>query len=153
MSNGYNPPGLGKGAYDSMGSYYHYKTQQDMNRRLSAAQPQAEAEGSKAAAHESDRELLELAAKAIGWHPDAIIDTDNGVRKWSPLTDDGDALRLAVKLDIDVYGAGSTRFAEGDFGPHSEEAVNGDKFAATRRAIVRAAAEIGKQQVERLSTK
>lgn len=54
----------------------------------------------------SDRELLEAAAKAAGyacvwgvadgplwWHDDP--DT---ARLWNPLTDDGDALRLAVKL-------------------------------------------------------
>ena len=64
----------------------------------------------------TDRELLELAAKAAGlavlWPvmragaaPVAILEDSivNTVPTfWSPLTDDGDALRLAVKLGIDV---------------------------------------------------
>ena len=88
----------------------------------------------------TDRELLELAAKAAGlkW----VEPTPDGM-PWSPLTDDGDALRLAVKLRIHVRHF-----------PHDVEAQvkrdywhedNGaDPYAATRRAIVRAAAEIGK---------
>ena len=51
-----------------------------------------------------DSELLELAAKAAGisvWtDTDETVFTDNpnGVEvEWNPLTNDGDALRLAVK--------------------------------------------------------
>ena len=107
----------------------------------------------------TDRELLELAAKAAGvegrysaqyagtrayggiWH--------NGTR-WNPLDDDGDALRLAVKLGICVApGSNSeshqSRFAvaTGDSGEVLEERRE-DPYVATRRAIVRAAAEIGR---------
>ena len=107
----------------------------------------------------TDRELLELAAKAAGidarW-----FDGWNGFfihlphqlptywPKWSPLTDDGDALRLAVKLGLNVNqwpdedGTGSY-CAITDF---ITETHNSDPYAATRRAIVRAAAEIGKEQ-------
>ena len=60
----------------------------------------------------TDRELLELAAKAAAAAGMAIIDSEAGpqilertssdgtecYRIWNPLTDDGDALRLAVKL-------------------------------------------------------
>ena len=107
----------------------------------------------------TDRELLELAAKAAGvegayraqyagdkeyggfWH--------SGVC-WNPLTDDGDALRLAVKLKLTVQQNemsvyvfthnGTTPYAETNE-VHRNEI---DPYAATRRAIVRAAAEIGR---------
>jgi hypothetical protein len=46
----------------------------------------------------TDRELLELAAKAadLPWEQWCI----NGDASWNPLIDDGDALRLAVKLGM-----------------------------------------------------
>jgi hypothetical protein len=51
-----------------------------------------------------DRELLELAAKACGWVgvPDKWRNICSSGRntEWNPLTDDGDALRLAVKLGL-----------------------------------------------------
>ena len=109
----------------------------------------------------SDRELLELAAKAAklpecGWMGPAFMYVkDNTFTDWNPLDDDGDALRLAVKLGLDVcidkppvVGEPYTQAIGfiGD-GKEIEDAVelhNGDSYAATRRAIVRAAAEIGK---------
>jgi hypothetical protein len=69
---------------------------------------------------------------------------------WNPLTDDGDALRLAVKCGIKlelhplwVYArAVVTRHEYMDI---SEGWANGgDPYAATRRAIVRAAAALDK---------
>lgn len=88
----------------------------------------------------NDRGLLELAAKAAGIDhrrlPDAWperFDDD----QWNPLIDDGDALRLAVKLNID-HGKPGMRLSI-DWSPAD------DPYAATRRAIVRAAAEIGKE--------
>ena len=92
----------------------------------------------------TDRELLELAAKAAGTEVDFRFTFEGKyethVGKWNPLTDDGDALRLAVKLE---------RFLDAGFWSKVFEARNGfdfgvDEFAATRRAIVRAAAEIGR---------
>jgi hypothetical protein len=94
--------------------------------------------------NETDRELLELAAKAAGIEYDFICPTgvhcgDASTMRdyfWNPLTSDGDALRLAVKLDIlwrDIW----------DFEPGE---YNQDPYAATRRAIVRAAADIGKER-------
>ena len=97
----------------------------------------------------TDRELLELAAKAYGYE---IYDYDksnnqcwimpDGQTPWSPLTDDGDALRLAVKLKI------GSLFALQQWGNENMDDANSayeqDPYAATRRAIVRAAAEIGK---------
>ena len=56
----------------------------------------------------SDRELLELAAKAAGieckgseMHPKFGFYLKSGLM-WNPLTDDGDALRLAVKLNLQI---------------------------------------------------
>jgi len=108
----------------------------------------------------TDRELLLLAAKAAGYDISHKMNTErhelsvpiddlwaehNGTlvsTGWNPLKDDGHALRLAVKLDmnIDIQGAWIRVDCGDDF--VSENAKN-DPFAATRRAIVRAAAAIG----------
>ena len=102
----------------------------------------------------TDRELLESAAKAAGipigkwvdWWIDSPevgfwLDGDN----WNPLTDDGDALRLAVKLRIDFCIAPNEATACawcGAVGEFMEEPLAPYEMAATRRAIVRAAAEM-----------
>jgi len=102
-----------------------------------------------------DKELLELAAKAAGmtekWTKDGIYVREQFCEvPWNPLTDDGDALRLAVKLCIDVwydddFHEVGTTFMVGEVGYNTEESWrNGDKLEATHRAITRAAAEIGK---------
>jgi uncharacterized phage protein (TIGR02220 family) len=76
--------------------------------------------------------------------------------KWNPLSDDGDALRLAVKLNLiiecmvgqtaarsfDNLCAGCVDHA--DTRQYPKRDFNPDPNAATRRAIVRAAAEIGR---------
>ena len=113
----------------------------------------------------NDREMLEMAAKAAGIavirsRLDDPLARDmlvaNGHRNphhetgpWNPLTDDGDALRLAVKLEIAVNPyAGKTVVAHDDsrwFGHEKWDCNDDDPLAATRRAIVRAAAEIGKE--------
>ncbi len=98
----------------------------------------------------NDRELLELAAKAAGYEKD--VDGcyfESGfptMISWNPLTDDGDALRLAVKLGLcvspdssGVYCTNADTFIEITASEYGD-----DPYAATRRAIVRAAAEIGK---------
>lgn len=109
----------------------------------------------------TDRELLELAAKAVGmnadeamWHPRAgfvWVKRVDGMRKenaWNPLTDDGDALRLAAKLKIDIEWQATNPFPE----PRVEAYQRNDEgsyFCADepednyRRAIVRAAAKVG----------
>lgn len=111
----------------------------------------------------SDKELLGMAAKAAGMQVDglackAIVQMDDemallirnsagGNSIWNPLRDDGDALRLAVKLDMDLWlGCGVSAAVNGtNHGPvEFNEPQAGDRFAATRRAIVRAAAEIGR---------
>ncbi|EJK6088418.1 hypothetical protein OR590_005842 [Pseudomonas aeruginosa] len=103
----------------------------------------------------NDRELLELAARAAGMQineqrqaeRDAIVDPAtaslwivDGCTAWNSLTDDGDALRLAVLLNLEIHS------------PQSDPTVmfrtaEHDVFyqdTCIRRAIVRAAAEIGK---------
>ena len=99
----------------------------------------------------TDKELLELAAKAAGiWD---ASDPSLGLLKtsgqyWNPLTDDGDALRLAVKLEISLEFAAKATWVELSYedGTLTLDSIphNNDPYAATRRAIVRAAAEIGK---------
>jgi hypothetical protein len=100
---------------------------------------------------ETDKELLELAAKAIGlpergWMGPAFMYVkDNTFTDWDPLTDDGDALRLLVKLELLVDANGMHSRVCFPFGePLAYEVKGNDPYAATRRAIVRAAAEIGR---------
>lgn len=105
----------------------------------------------------SDRELLELAAKAAGIELGDWSSGENGFIRfhfitrhiWNPLINQGDALDLAVKLNliVGVYDSyTSVYLAEAS----REEFVcwnsscSNDPYAATRRAIVLAAAEIGK---------
>ena len=112
----------------------------------------------------SDRELIELAAKAAGlqlcgysWIGENEDDDECEVlesafvklhpeqdlaARWNPLTDDGDALRLAVKLHMQV--SITTESCRAETLPALGVRVNDkDELAATRRAIVRAAAAIG----------
>jgi hypothetical protein len=108
----------------------------------------------------SDRELLELAAKAAGVDVD-YLDNERGCELlnsdedtvyatgvlWNPLADDGDALRLAVKLNLQPrQGVNLVSVLRPDKGGNDENYRDhgGDPYAATRRAIVRAAAEIGR---------
>ena len=96
----------------------------------------------------SDRELLEMAAIACGEIPNSWRGNDayfDGVlSRWNPLTDDGDALRLAVELDISLIGDFPQNIVVVSFDARKIiEKHDGDRLAATRRAIVRAAAAIG----------
>ena len=95
----------------------------------------------------TDRELLEMAAKAVGFKwvsvYDCWYDSNTHYDHWNPLTDDGDALRLAVKLKLLVNQDDGGVYVSGEI-PSLREEYGNDPYAATRRAIVRAAAEIGK---------
>ena len=96
----------------------------------------------------NDRELLDWAAKAAEIPFNALPHSKSTWSKWNPLTDDGDALRLAVKLgmDLQIYnGSKSSTATERERFTECREVHSNDPYAATRRAIVRAAAEIGKQ--------
>lgn len=93
----------------------------------------------------TDAELTRLAFKAA-FSGAEISDDRDMLKRWSPLTDDGDALRLAVKLQMEVAifeDECHTRCME--HGQRDWFDETGDPYAATRRAIVKAAAEIGKQ--------
>lgn len=103
----------------------------------------------------TDRELLELAAKAAGinlqWMGGPVEVRDGIITAWNPLFDDGDALRLAVKLNLHVEIDFDEMLPEVRvYGPWVYEDLAGiyedgsDPYTATRRAITRAAAEIGK---------
>ena len=104
----------------------------------------------------TDRELLELAAKAAGIEYHSYVDEvwgtginigDVDIPLWNPLTDDSDALRLAVKLRLLILPCKSGEIVTVDsYSTNDESTENArhDSYAATRRAIVRAAAEIGK---------
>lgn len=124
-----------------------------------------------------DRELIELAAKAYGfgdpegnfiwteseyprgsktngalWNYIGWCDT---AQLWNPLTDDGDALRLAVMLCIDVshdaIGMKSFVYARTVFNDETHIGLSeifddeSERLDRTRRAITRAAAQIGKE--------
>ena len=93
---------------------------------------------------DTDRELLERAAKAAGINVWTDIDGNYysaGVgmaeTPWNPLTDDGDALRLAVSTNV-IYAMHS---AVCDLLAHDGEQPS--KEQTIRRAIVRAAAAMG----------
>lgn len=96
----------------------------------------------------NDRELLGLAAKAAGRKVFSYIDDpifgcgindgDTDSKLWNPLTDDGDRYRLLAKLKGKI-DFNKQFVAIGDvvmFWPESEP--------NEARAVVRAAAEIGK---------
>jgi hypothetical protein len=107
----------------------------------------------------TDRELLELASKAARFElydhtilddgvwlytPGSHIDAEGKrpIFLWDPLGDDGDALRLAVQLGLDLKLS--------QYLPEAFDLVPGatplqiDAFEKVRRAIVEAAAEIGR---------
>lgn len=93
----------------------------------------------------NDQELLDLSAKAAGYKyakNGGYIVVDGIPVNWNPLADDGDALRLAVFLFRDIhfwYFDNSV-----SIGNDLRIGCGDDPCAATRLAIVRAAAEIGR---------
>ncbi len=108
----------------------------------------------------SEFEELRLAAIAAGHKPARLTDDSKaflleGLQKaWNPLNDDGDALRLFAALpgcrlevsDIGVtvflpHAPGTVGLMCSEYGPEHGSRLD----LAARRAIVRAAAEIGKQ--------
>ena len=112
----------------------------------------------------TDRELLERAANAAGivftWlnGDGAREDRKPGIMqpyvRWNPLADDGDALRLVVGLSLDIITRVSDRetWVQAPMTPTVIEPWASDPYAATRRAIVRAAAALA-QEVSMMSAK
>lgn len=113
----------------------------------------------------TDRELLELAAKAAGmnladyqgggddaqnglWMARGYSNPNTGSRDWNPIKDDGDALRLAADLRLRIdpgkhMGDGCTVESQRP-GIAGATAFHNTKSEQMRRAIVMVAAEIGK---------
>lgn len=104
----------------------------------------------------NDGELLELAAKAAGielewrynWRGNDLHEPWHDGSVWEPLSDDGDALRLAVKLGIGLLPEATgvregTAICHERFGWHIFTGLPDEPQAAARHAIVRAAAAIG----------
>ena len=109
----------------------------------------------------TDRELLELAAKACGY---TIRENGKDVNGgtwywceqiadcWNPLNDDGDAFRLGVALTMEIdhnHPADHSRWVSVRGAPVRQCCVEefedeGLRGAATRLAIFRAAVEIGR---------
>ena len=99
----------------------------------------------------ADRELLETAAEAAGLSirlvlVDGSLDVGAHMPPWNPLANDGDALRLAVNQLLQVTVATDGVHVEGlttnGVLPYAFEPHGADPYAATRRAIVRAAAAL-----------
>jgi len=99
-----------------------------------------------------DKELIELAAKAAGlpergWMGPAFMYVkDNQFTDWNPLKDDGDAFRLAVKLSLTIIQDKNDKLCAVHWTDVQgcRSAYKEDPCAATRKAITRAAAEIGR---------
>ena len=107
----------------------------------------------------TEREMLELAAKAAGikgkwsYRGSCIVIEGLGVswKHWRPSVDSGDALELAgalnINLDICYEESIDAWVFDRDTQEiivHIDEQVAGDKMAAIRLAITKAAAELGK---------
>lgn len=104
-----------------------------------------------------DMDLLTLAARAIGAVQVEPIEGEQWVNLhfedgrivygWNPLVFSGDALELAVRLELDVMhrvvGGKRVEILPAG-GPITKEFDRGDALVTTRRAITRAAADIGK---------
>jgi hypothetical protein len=114
----------------------------------------------------NDKEMLLLAAKAYGiengiwWEsvdnppfPAAkcvvyYADGDPRPKCFNPLYDDELLLRLAVKLKIDIFffDKNVSTFVIDELGHCICEPLNSDQVLSTRRVVVRAAAEMGKNK-------
>lgn len=110
----------------------------------------------------TDRELLEAAARAVGYEIEIFRSAEENLTVvppgiinfvfWNPLINDGDTFRLAVELDISLRQRLAMVVAEypwidEEFNLRKTlcEPVLDDHCKSSRRAIVRAAAEIGKK--------
>lgn len=122
----------------------------------------------------TDQELIELAAKAVGIKGEWVRDTafiqarysfnvpydNHGMMtsiEWNPLREDSDAMRLAINLGMNLmmlpaslkngFCAVGVGFSNESGSPRItiSENYNQGPYKAVRRAIVRAAAEIGRK--------
>lgn len=101
----------------------------------------------------ADLALLERAARAIGAMRIELVDGEGYVKlhfadgsvvhSWNPLIFGGDAFDLAVSLRLDIYIREQDTHVVGRNLELVGEQHGDDAGSATRRAITRAAAEIG----------
>jgi hypothetical protein len=104
----------------------------------------------------NDRELLEYAAKAAGIEHYGEYNASGGLKTtggwWNPIDGDSAAFQLAVKLGLNIIGNAVATVSVRAGNDHDVSEVfiqlqrTDHPYAATRRAIVRAAAEIGRSQ-------
>lgn len=96
----------------------------------------------------TDRELLELAAKAAGivhYQSDRPFGSD--APYWNPLTDDGDVARMEAKLGLNILWTDEhvIAYQRGKSGnPEKYSFHDGDKQKARRYASTKVAAEIAR---------
>lgn len=98
-----------------------------------------------------DQQLLEAAAKAAGinwqdWtqmcgHPRYEV----WPYDWNPLTEDGDAFRLAVSIGEPFVVRTRCVTTMGGLTENFDPAIEGDDLRAVRRIITRAAASLGER--------
>lgn len=105
---------------------------------------------------EADRQLLELAARALGARFEEVdgegygnLHFDDGtvVYAWNSLAFNGDTFELQVTLRMDVRVGKQNHTVTVGWGTGLrcvEEVFGSDDYVAARRAVTRAAAEIGK---------
>ncbi len=105
----------------------------------------------------NDRELLDLAAKAVGIELEEnrhcpsggmwIVDKKSGLDVvWSPLTNDGDALRLATSLQLSILWFTNLQYVMVErrgFGENIGWTDEAGRGGALRRAVTVVAAQIG----------
>lgn len=102
----------------------------------------------------TDREMLELAAKAADLHVKVASNSGRGLKVhgncnwWNPLTDDGDAVRLAARLNMDIE---INEFFVIVYCPSEldciriELEIKEEKMKTARLVITMAAAQIGRE--------
>ena len=102
----------------------------------------------------TDHELLKLSAKAMGFEleyrhgSDAFYydDPESGREQWQPLSDDVQAMRLAVDLQLSILWFTNLRYVmveRGGFGENIGWTDDADRCGALCQAITVVAAQIG----------
>ena len=102
-----------------------------------------------------ERRMLECAAKAAGYEPCRMNDDGDALllrgvqEKWNPLTNDGDAFRLASELKLSIQFNGEDDTVPNAVniycsnGIHRSGAIYVDVCSDLRRAITQTAARLG----------
>lgn len=102
----------------------------------------------------TNNELLQLSAKAMGFEleyrrgSDAFYydDPDSGREQWDPLGDEGQAVRIAVELQLSILWFTNLQYVMVErrgFGENIGWTDDADRGGALRQAITVVAAQIG----------